>query len=665
MVTVAPGANIDFESATSHTIEVTATSTDGSTSAQSFTISVNDANEMVGTVVDTDAATNEVTENATGGTVVGITAFADDPDAGDTVSYSLSSNPGSLFQIDPTSGVVTVAPGANIDFESATSHIIEVTATSSDGSTSAQSFTISVNDANEMVGTVVDTDAATNEVTENAVGGTVVGITAFADDPDAGDTVSYSLSSNPGSLFQIDPTSGVVTVAPGANIDFESATSHTIEVTATSSDGSTSAQSFTISVNDANEMVSTITDTDGATNEVTENATGGTVVGITAFADDPDAGDTVSYSLSSNPGSLFQIDPTSGVVTVAPGANIDFESATSHIIEVTATSSDGSTSAQSFTISVNDVNEMVGTITDTDAATNEVAENATSGTVVGITAFADDPDAGDTVSYSLSSNPGSLFQIDPTSGVVTVAPGANIDFESATSHTIEVTATSTDGSTSAQSFTISVNDANEMVGTVVDTDAATNEVTENATGGTVVGITAFADDPDAGDTVSYSLSSNPGSLFQIDPTSGVVTVAPGADIDFETATSHTIEVTATSTDGSTSAQSFTISVNDANEMVGTITDTDGATNEVTENATGGTVVGITAFADDPDAGDTVSYSLSSNPGSLFPDRSDLGRGHRGPRCQHRLRERHQPHHRGDRHQHGWFHLGPELHHLGQ
>ncbi len=617
VVTVAPGANIDFESATSHTIEVTATSSDGSTSAQSFTISVNDANEMVGTITDTDAATNEVTENATGGTVVGITAFADDPDAGDTVSYSLSSNPGSLFQIDPTSGVVTVAPGANIDFESATSHTIEVTATSTDGSTSAQSFTISVNDANEMVGTITDTDAATNEVTENAVGGTVVGITAFADDPDAGDTVSYSLSSNPGSLFQIDPTSGVVTVAPGANIDFETATSHTIEVTATSTDGSTSAQSFTISVNDANEMVGTITDTDAATNEVTENATGGTVVGITAFADDPDAGDTVSYSLSSNPGSLFQIDPTSGVVTVAPGANIDFESATSHTIEVTATSSDGSTSAQSFTISVNDANEMVGTITDTDAATNEVTENAVGGTVVGITAFADDPDAGDTVSYSLSSNPGSLFQIDPTSGVVTVAPGANIDFESATSHTIEVTATSSDGSTSAQSFTISVNDANEMVGAITDTDAATNEVTENATGGTVVGITAFADDPDAGDTVSYSLSSNPGSLFQIDPTSGVVTVAPGANIDFETATSHTIEVTATSTDGSTSAQSFTISVNDANEMVGTITDTDGATNEVTENATGGTVVGITAFADDPDAGDTVSYSLSSNPGSLF------------------------------------------------
>ncbi len=628
VVTVAPGATIDFETATSHTIEVTATSTDGSTSAQSFTIGVTDDTSefSVTAVTDTDAATNQVAENATGGTVVGITAFASDADGSDTVSYSLSSNPGNLFQIDPATGVVTVAPGATIDFETATSHTIEVTATSTDGSTSAQSFTIGVTDDTSefSVSAVTDTDAATNQVAENAAGGTVVGITAFASDADGSDTVSYSLSSNPGNLFQIDPATGVVTVAPGATIDFETATSHTIEVTATSTDGSTSAQSFTIGVTDDTSefSVTAVTDTDAATNQVAENATGGTVVGITAFASDADGSDTVSYSLSSNPGNLFQIDPATGVVTVAPGATIDFETATSHTIEVTATSTDGSTSAQSFTIGVTDVSESgVGIITDVDATADQVAENATAGTVVGITAFATDPDASDTVSYSLSSNPGNLFQIDPATGVVTVAPGATIDFETATSHTIEVTATSTDGSTSAQSFTIGVTDDTTefSVTAVTDTDAATNQVAENATGGTVVGITAFASDADGSDSVGYSLSSNPGNLFQIDPATGVVTVAPGATIDFETATSHTIEVTATSTDGSTSAQSFTIGVTDDTSefSVTAVTDTDAATNQVAENATGGTVVGITAFASDADGSDTVSYSLSSNPGNLF------------------------------------------------
>ena len=363
-----------------------------------------------------------------------------------------------------------------------------------------------------------------------------------------------------------------------------------------------------------------VTDTDVAADQVAENATGGTVVGITAFASDADGSDTVTYSLSSNPGGLFQIDPATGVVTVAPGASIDFETATSHTIEVTATSSDSSTSAQSFTIGVtDDTSEFtVSAITDTDVAADQVAENATGGTVVGITAFASDADGSDTVTYSLSSNPGGLFQIDPATGVVTVAPGASIDFETATSHTIEVTATSSDSSTSAQSFTIGVTDDTSefTVSAVTDSDVAADQVAENATGGTVVGITAFASDADGTDTVTYSLSSNPGGLFQIDPATGVVTEAPGASIDYETATSHTIEVTATSSDSSTSAQSFTIGVTDDTSefTVTAVTDTDVAADQVAENATGGTVVGITAFASDADGSDTVTYSLSSNPG---------------------------------------------------
>ena len=351
-----------------------------------------------------------------------------------------------------------------------------------------------------------------------------------------------------------------------------------------------------------------------------ENATGGTVVGITAFASDGDGSDTVSYSLSSNPGGLFQIDPATGVVTVAPGATIDYETATSHAIEVTATSTDGSTSAQSFTIGVtDDTSEFTVTaVTDTDVATRPGGRERHRRHRRGYHRLRHRMrTAVDTVSYSLSSNPGGLFQIDPATGVVTVAPGATIDYETATSHSIEVTATSTDGSTSAQSFTIGVTDDTSefTVTAVTDTDVATDQVAENATGGTVVGITAFASDADGSDTVSYSLSSNPGGLFQIDPATGVVTVAPGATIDYETATSHTIEVTATSTDGSTSAQSFTIGVTDDTSefTVTAVTDTDVATDQVAENATGGTVVGITAFASDADGSDTVSYSLSRTP----------------------------------------------------
>ena len=347
----------------------------------------------------------------------------------------------------------------------------------------------------------------------------------------------------------------MVTVADPSAIDYETATSLTIEVTATSDDGSTSTETYAIAVNDADEFdVTAISDTDAATDEVAEDALAGATVGVTAFASDGDGSDDVQYSLSQNPGGAFAIDATTGVVTVADPSAIDYETATSLTIEVTATSDDGSTSAQTYNIAVNDADEFnVSAVSDTDAATDEVAEDALAGASVGVTAFASDGDGSDAVQYSLSQNPGGAFAIDATTGVVTVADPSAIDYETATSLTIEVTATSDDGSTSAQTYNIAVNDADEFdVTAVSDTDAATDEVAEDALAGATVGVTAFASDGDGSDAVQYSLTQNPGGAFAIDATTGVVTVADPSAIDYETATSLTIEVTATSDDGSTS-----------------------------------------------------------------------------------------------------------------
>ena len=70
-----------------------------------------------------------------------------------------------------------------LDFESAQTMQIEVTATSQDGSTSSETFNIAINDADEFdVSAVTDTDATTNEVSESVqLAGTSVGVTAFAE----------------------------------------------------------------------------------------------------------------------------------------------------------------------------------------------------------------------------------------------------------------------------------------------------------------------------------------------------------------------------------------------------------------------------------------------------------------------------------------------------
>ena len=113
-----------------------------------------------------------------------------------------------------------------------------------------------------------------------------------------------------------------------------------------------------VSADDTSEFsVSPVADGDGTADSVSEAAANGAAVGITAFASDGDASDSVTYSLSDDAGGRFAIDPNTGVVTVADASLLDYETATSHGIEVTATSSDGSTSVQAFTVDVADAIE--------------------------------------------------------------------------------------------------------------------------------------------------------------------------------------------------------------------------------------------------------------------------------------------------------------------
>ncbi|WP_374372637.1 cadherin domain-containing protein [Dongia sp.] len=424
---------------------------------------------------DIELSNTTVLENAPG-EIVGLLTVSD-PDAGDTHTFELSDD-----RFEVVAGALRLKSGIALDFESGPQQFdVVVTATDSGGLVQTETFTINVADVNEAPGAPVDTDAADNKVSEAATAGTLVGIVAQATDPDAGDTRSYSLADDAGGRFVIDSASGVVTVADGAVFDFETQSQYDIEVTATDAGGLSSTTTFTVQVTDSQESIGPVEDSDAAQNLVAENAAIGAAIGITGHAIDVDADDKVSYSLSDNAGGRFAIDAVTGIVTVA--AALDFESAQSHTITVLATSSDGSTSDQDFTVNIGNVNdnEIVGPI-DANGAQNLVAENAGIGTAVGITAAASDADTDATITYSLSDNAGGRFAIDSATGIVTVA-GA-LDFESAESHGITVLATSSDGSTSSQNFEIGVGNVNDVPVANDDTQAlvinSLDTVTEGA-----------------------------------------------------------------------------------------------------------------------------------------------------------------------------------------
>ncbi|WVT75558.1 RTX toxin (plasmid) [Sinorhizobium chiapasense] len=448
VITRSGTGTLDFETQASITLTVTATSSDQSTATQTFTIGVLNSQEPASfnTPADTDTANNQIAEGAAAGTVVGITASASDPDAGDTISYSLDD---SRFAID-ANGVITRSGTGTLDFETQASITLTVTATSSDQSTATQTFTLGILNSAEPVAfnTPADTDTASNQIAEGAATGTVVGITASASDPDAGDTISYSLDD---SRFAID-ANGVITRSGTGTLDFETQASITLTVTATSSDQSTATRTFTLGILNSAEPVAfnTPADADTAANQIAERAAAGAVVGITASASDPDAGDTISYSLDD---SRFAID-ANGVITRSGTGTLDFETQASITLTVTATSSDQSTATQTFTIGVLNSQEPVAfnTPADADTTTNQIAQNAVAGAKVGITASASDPDAGDTVTYSLND---SRFAID-ANGVITRSGTGTLNAQSQPSINLIVTATSSDGGTASETFNLNV-----------------------------------------------------------------------------------------------------------------------------------------------------------------------------------------------------------------
>lgn len=193
-----------------------------------------------------------------------------------------------------------------------------------------------------------------------------------------------------------------------------------------------------------------------------------------------ESGQILSFTVVNDHHALFAVQPfidATGLLGYTPAAGA------SGSAEVTVTLKDnggtdngGNDSSLPVTFSITveaPLNTPIGNVTDANPANNVVAENSPNGTIVGITALAVDPDAGNTVSYSLSNDAGGRFAIDPSSGVVTVVDGSKLNYEAQSSHGITALATSSDGTSSSESFTIDLLNVVEPTQTIKIGDAPT------------------------------------------------------------------------------------------------------------------------------------------------------------------------------------------------
>ena len=243
------------------------------------------------------------------------------------------------------------------------SRLITIRSTSADGSTAEQVFSISIGDVDEADITVpADVNPAANQVAENAAIGSTVGLTVSAQDSDATQSlVSYQLLDSSGGRFAIDAATGIVTVA--GPLDYETATTHSILIRATSQDGSTADQYFTVSVLPLNDNTPQLTSP--STFTVGENQLN---IGFVSGTDADLPGQSWSYTISGGADAAnFILDPISGQLRFI-GLQ-DFEapsdSNSNGVYEVRIRVSDGQLwSEQLVLVTVADENDQPVTITD-------------------------------------------------------------------------------------------------------------------------------------------------------------------------------------------------------------------------------------------------------------------------------------------------------------
>ncbi|WP_245435401.1 hypothetical protein [Microvirga calopogonii] len=622
-------------------------------------------------------AVENLTENSGAVAVVATVHSDDDSFGGTTLSYELVSNPGNFFSIDEN-GVISFAGGAN--YESLTSGLVSeneqkyfnlvVRARESGPKGLISSDTVVkvyLNDVNEAP---VAATYTVNAVSENAQAGSTIATLVSVADPDTRDeyrTYRYTLvnadgSDYTGNAFAVD-VDGNVRVGSGGLPDVASSTDVPVFVKIADQNDATLAytKQLNVTINPTStgnvNTAPTKPILQGTVVELTENGDEVATVATVQSTDDGTGGTTLSYELVNNPGNLFSIDEN-GVISFAGGAN--YESTTTGlvilnegrpnekkyfnlVVRAHESGPNGLVSSDTVVkVYLKDVNEAPVAATYT---VNTVSETATFGTTVASLVSITDPDTRAeyrTYSYSLvnangSAYTGNAFMVD-MDGNVRVGSGGLPDVSSPTF--LPVFVKITDQSDPTLAFTKQLNVlVNPVAATNTPPSAPTYdesmvvELSEN--GGPVTAVTTVQSNDDhlGGTTLTYELVSNPGNLFSINQSTGVISFVGGANyeaanIELTPENANTpdekkyfevvVRARESGANGLTSA-STTIKVylKDVNEAPAGATY---AVNAVQKDAQAGTTLATLQGVIDPDtrsAFRTYSYALVNGDGTAY------------------------------------------------
>lgn len=564
---------VDFEKKTTHSLTIRATNSTGLATDVSFVISVLNVNEAP---TDVWLTSNQILGGSPAGSVVG-TLGATDPDAGSTFTFAITADPDNQFQIVGNQLQVSSSP----DYSVASQHTVSIRVTDQGGLSYAKSFTI-------YVVQPVDINLDTLTMPENVAAGTAIGTLYVTGGPPVGYTFAKTADAN--GMFAIDSTGHVTTVGGATLWDYETRQSASFTVTATPTSGNSAVltRAFTIAITNVNEAPTGFTITNSS---VREDAPVGTVIGVITTLD-PDAGDSATLAKTSDPDGVLDLVGNQVILT----AKVDWSVKTSHLMTFRITDAGGLTLDCSLTVNVT---RVWFPPTNIALSNSSLPENAGANAPIGMLSVTDVNQAsGETgYTYAITSDPSGKFAISGTQLIALASFNYEVD---ATSYPITIQANDPVRGSFAKAFTVSITNVNEAPTNI---GAAVAQVHTNAATGTLVA-TLTAVDPDAGDTFTYAIVSDPSNQFAISGATVTTKVTPLSQGTFP------VTIRVTDAGGLTFDKAFSFAIVNLAPTNITL-----SASSFSDLAGAGTQIGVLTGSDPEN--DTLTFALTTNPSSFF------------------------------------------------
>ncbi len=450
------------------------------------------------------------------------------------MSYHISGDGSELFAID-NSGTISLKEGKSLDFEKKKLYELKLTAKNSNAESRPVTLYIVVKN---VVDSPEDRSFDGGVFPEDAKPGDQVGFIHF----DAGTSPieKIEIGSEDKDAFEVS-LDGNITLSDQAHFDYETKNYAKITLQAFNKEGKSRIVPIIFTITDAVDVpIVKMLDV-----HLREGAIYGQVVGqMNILSNDP----ILEIKLTGNGSENFNISK-SGLITVADGANIDYESVANYVLKVQARNIQGWSREGILVIRVDDALD----IPELENSTLHMSEFSPIGTVVGKVKVRT---SGKYPIESYTLNDTSNFSID-SSGTIRVANDM-LSHSDQQYFNLRVYATNKEGRSSTVTVVVYVDTKRPILG-VLD-----SYVYENATVGTKIGKVPSVEN--ALMIESARLEGEGSENFTIN-SNLEISVADGAQLDYEGKTNYTLKAFATNSAGESDATTVYIRVLDRDDTI--------------------------------------------------------------------------------------------------